>query len=129
MPLKTSHCTRISTNTNNNQKLRIWKPYDYVNCRLSNKYESNLCSATPISLRSSENKALKNFEPMTSAILVQYSTKWANKPTGSWSLCWFLINPISDEYMIVNKWNHICEKPIEKKKWKWSSQQWRLLKQ
>ena len=32
------------------------------------------------------------FEPMTSAIPVQCSTNWANKPTGSWSLCWIQIN-------------------------------------
>ena len=42
-------------------------------------------------LGSSENKAWKKFqactgfEPMTSAIPVQRSTNWANKPTGSWS--------------------------------------------
>ena len=42
-------------------------------------------------LGSSENKAWKKkiqacmvFEPMTSAIAVQRSTNWANKPTGSW---------------------------------------------
>ena len=42
-------------------------------------------------LGSSENKAWKKkiqacmgFEPMTSAIPVQHSTNWANKPTGSW---------------------------------------------
>ena len=28
------------------------------------------------------------YEPMTSAILVQRSTNWANMPIGSWSLCW-----------------------------------------
>ena len=45
-------------------------------------------------LGSSENKARKKiqactgFEPMTSAIPVQRSTNWANKPTGSWSWCW-----------------------------------------
>ena len=45
-------------------------------------------------LGSSENKAWKKiqactgFEPMTSAIPVQRSTNWANKPTGSWSWCW-----------------------------------------
>ena len=37
------------------------------------------------------------FEPMTSAIPVQCSTNWANKPTGSWLLCWFRINPWSGE--------------------------------
>ena len=43
-------------------------------------------------LGSSENKAWKactGFEPMTSAIPVQRSTNWANKPTGSWSWWWF----------------------------------------
>ena len=30
---------------------------------------------------------------MAFAIPVQRSTNWANKPTGSWSLCWFQINP------------------------------------
>ena len=44
------------------------------------------------------------FEPMTSAIPVQHSTNWANKPTGSWSLCWFQINPWSDEEMAKNIW-------------------------
>ena len=32
------------------------------------------------------------FEPMTSAIPAHCSTNWANKPTGSWSLCWYQIN-------------------------------------
>ena len=41
---------------------------------------------------------------MTSAIPVQRSTNWANKPTGSWSLCWFQINPWSDEWMAKNIW-------------------------
>ena len=42
-------------------------------------------------LGNSENKAWKKiqvctgFEPVTSAIPVQRSTNWANKPTGSWS--------------------------------------------
>ena len=40
-------------------------------------------------LGSSENKACTGFEPMTSAIPVQRSTNWANKPTESWSWCWF----------------------------------------
>ena len=46
-------------------------------------------------LGSSENKAWKKiqactgFEPMSSAIPVQRSSNWANKPTGSWSWCWF----------------------------------------
>ena len=37
-------------------------------------------------------QAWTGFEPTTSVILVQRSTNWANKPTGSCSLCWFLIN-------------------------------------
>ena len=37
------------------------------------------------------------FELITSAIPVQCSTNWANKPTGSWSLCWVKINLPSDE--------------------------------
>ena len=37
------------------------------------------------------------FEPMTSAILMQRSTNWANKPTGSSSMCWVQINHPSDE--------------------------------
>ena len=36
-------------------------------------------------LGSRENKACTGFEPMTSAIPVQRSTNWANKPTESWS--------------------------------------------
>ena len=50
-------------------------------------------------LGSSENKAWKKkkkkiqaytgFEPMTSAIPLQRSTNWANKPTGSWLWSWF----------------------------------------
>ena len=54
-------------------------------------------------LNSSENKACKKtractgLKPMTSAIPVQRSTNWANKPTGSWLLCRFQINPRSDE--------------------------------
>ena len=39
------------------------------------------------------------FEPMTSVIPVQCSTNWATKPTRSWSLCWFQINP----------WNHFTK--------------------
>ena len=51
--------------------------------------ESDPCSNVHY-LGSSENKAWKKiqacmgFEPMTSAIPVQCSTNWANKPTGSW---------------------------------------------
>ena len=60
-------------------------------------YESDLHS-NERNLSNSEKKAWKKeiqactgLEPMTSPILVQCSTNWANKPTGSWSLCWFQI--------------------------------------
>ena len=49
-------------------------------------------------LSSSKNKAWKNSglcgEPMTPTKLVQRFTNRANKPTGSWSLWWFQINPV-----------------------------------
>ena len=68
----------------------------FVTCGLRIEHESDI--------RSSENKASENkawtkiqactrFEPMTSTILVQCSTNWADKPTGSWKLCWFVIRP------------------------------------
>ena len=38
-----------------------------------------------------EIKSWKKFKPMTSVIPVQYSTYWAIKPSGSWSLCVFVI--------------------------------------
>ena len=53
-------------------------------------------------LSSSKNKGWKNFkawtgfEPMTSVISMQCSTNWANKPTGSWSLCWHAKNQWGD---------------------------------
>ena len=34
---------------------------------------------------------------MTSAIPVQCSTNWANKPSGSWSICWVQINHPNDD--------------------------------
>ena len=37
-------------------------------------------------------QARMGFEPMTSAIPVQCSTNWANKPTGRQFLCWIQIN-------------------------------------
>ena len=56
------------------------------------EYESDLRSNKQY-LSRSEKKAWTGFEPMTSAIPVQCSINWANKPRGSWSLCWFQINP------------------------------------
>ena len=42
-------------------------------------------------------KSCTGFELSTFAILVQCSSHWANKLTGSWLLCWFLIYPWIDE--------------------------------
>ena len=69
----------------------IWKSYIWT-------ADKDVSESDPRSnvhyLGSSENKAWKKkkkfqactgFEPMTSAIPVQRSTNWANKPTGSWS--------------------------------------------
>ena len=50
-----------------------------------------------VEIRPEKIRACTGFEPMTSAIPVQRSTNWANKPTGSWSLCWIQINLQSDE--------------------------------
>ena len=77
--------------------------------RIEEVNESDPCSNVHY-LSSSENKdwkkiqACMGFEPMTSAIPVQRSTNWANKLTGSWSLCWFQINPWSDEWTAKNIW-------------------------
>ena len=38
-------------------------------------------------------QACTGFEPLTSALPVQRSTNCANKPTGSRSLSWIVINP------------------------------------
>ena len=84
----------------NIRKSYIWTVDKDVN-------ESDPCSNAHY-LSRSENKTWKKiqacmgFEPMTSAISVQHSTNLANKPTGSWSLCWFQINPWSDEGMAKN---------------------------
>ena len=70
----------------------IWKSYIWT-------ADNDVNESDPRSnvhyLGSSENKAWKKiqactgFEPMTSAILVQHSTNWANKPIGSRSWSWF----------------------------------------
>ena len=48
-------------------------------------------------LKLNKNHACTGVEPMTSAVTVQCSTNWANKPTESWSFCWFAKNPWSDK--------------------------------
>ena len=44
-----------------------------------------------------KNQARTGFEPTTSAIPVQRSTNWANKPIESWLMCWIQINRPSDK--------------------------------
>ena len=76
------------------------------------------------------------FEPMTSAIPGQRSTNWANKPTGSGSLCWFQINPCVIFELRIKTWMKVilavmCTtsaavtiRPEKNsgREWKWSSQ-------
>ena len=73
----------------------------YVNCGWRREYESNLRSNEHY-LSSNENKAWKNSGLYgiwihdlcnTGAVLYQLT----NKPTGSWSLCWFRKNLWSDK--------------------------------
>ena len=47
------------------------------------------------------------FEPMTSAIPVQRSTNWANKPTGSWSMNWVQINIRVNEDLDIWKFTYL----------------------
>ena len=91
-------CFIISSNELKTDKMQLKRPLATTARR---EYESDLRSYEHY-LSSSEKKAWKKFrpvrdEPMTSAIPMQCSTNWANKPTGSWSLCWFQINPWSGE--------------------------------
>ena len=51
-----------------------------------------------------ESQACTGFETLTSAIPVQRSTNYANKPTGSRSLNWFVINPWKDDDEVMNIW-------------------------
>ena len=81
----------------------------YVNCGVKNymkvdhrSYTHNFCSGERKAGK--KNQACTGFEPLTSAIPVQRSTSWANKPTGSRSLNWFVINPWKDDDE-----SHICE--------------------
>ena len=41
-----------------------------------------------VEVRPEKIQARTGLEPITSTILVQRSTNWANKPSLSWSLCW-----------------------------------------
>ena len=52
-------------------------------------------------------QARTGFEPMTSAIPVQRSTNWANKPTGSWSMNWVQINIRVNEDLDIWKFTYL----------------------
>ena len=49
-------------------------------------------------------QACTGFEPLTSAIPVQYFIDWGNKPTGSRSLNWFVLNWRKDDDEVKNIW-------------------------
>ena len=49
-------------------------------------------------------QACTGFEPLTSAIPVQYFIDWGNKPTGSRSLNWFVLNRRKDDDEVKNIW-------------------------
>ena len=87
--------------------MNIWKSYIWtadkdVNMKVI--FTVLNTSWAVVKIRPEKIQACTEFEPMTPAILVQCSTNWANKPTGSWSLCWFQINPWGGEQTTVNIW-------------------------
>ena len=65
----------------------------------------NFCSCVKKAWK--KPQACTGFEPLTSAIPVQRSTNSANKPTGSRSLNWFLINPWKDDDEVMNIWKSV----------------------
>ena len=68
--------------------------------------------------RSSQLKKIQahmGFEPMTSAIPVQRSTNWANKPTESRLMCWVDINHPSDEWWFLDIWNSYIYTAVKKR--------------
>ena len=84
----------------------------YVNCGVKNymnedhrSWIRNFCSCEKKAWK--KNQACTGFEPLTSAIPVQRSTNSANKPTGSRSLNWFLINPWKDDDEVMNIWKSV----------------------
>ena len=100
----------------------------YLNCGFNNEYVSRRRSCEHY-LSGSENKARKRkiqsctgVEPVISAIPVHCFTNWANKPTGSWSFCWFAISPwMMDKWLWIYE-NHIFELGIIEWICEWSSQ-------
>ena len=63
-------------------------------------------------------QACTGFEPLTSAIPVQRSTNWANKPTVSRLLNWFVINPWKDDDEVMNTWKSYMRTVGWRIKWK-----------
>ena len=49
-------------------------------------------------------QACMGFEPLTSVILVQRPIDWGNKPPGSRSLNWFVLNLRKDDDEVKNIW-------------------------
>ena len=113
------HTTAVSRTENswtwrcNSEQPQPIMPFGIVAYDLMLFQLDNLCRNSCIrNLSSCEKKAWKKiqawtgFEPMTSAIPVQCSTNWAIKPTGSWSLCEFVIYPLrrwdESEYMKIH---------------------------
>ena len=74
--------------------INIWRKIIAVKKQLMQLLKENL----------KKIQACTGFKHLTSAIPVQRSTNEANKPTGSRSLNWFVINPWKDNDEIVNIW-------------------------
>ena len=68
-----------------------FRNYSYDEIRRSSQLRT-LLKRVVVSRTWKKFQARTGFEPMTSAIPVQRSTNWANKPTGSWSMNWVQIN-------------------------------------
>ena len=64
-------------------------------------YRRNFCSCEK---KAWKKLGLYGIRTLTSAIPVQRSTNWANKPAGCKSLNWFVINPWKDDDEVTNIW-------------------------
>ena len=99
--------------------MSIWKPI-YLNC--GERYEFMIDHRSFIHTLSSceiqvwkKIQAWMGFKPMTSAILVQCTTKWTIiKPTGSLSLCQF----VKIEYMVKNTNEYISKTKLWRNIWR-----------
>ena len=71
-----------------------------------------------------KSQACTGFEPLTSVIPVQGSTNEANKPTGSRSLNWFVINPWKDDDEVLKIWKSYIHNfnDSERKQQRWRRQ-------